>query len=148
MCGSATVHTARVQLLLRLFPKARFIYIHRNPYEVPGFQYLVLRFTYCIYVCLFQVGSALVRLHCCQPRQGLIARLVQIALAYDIGGCVWVHVCMDRYSNPLHIWQMHTIGTLISRSRLMTRSRSLYCGSMSTSMNVICRYCLVYTMIP
>ncbi len=28
------VHTARVALLLKLFPDAQFIYIHRNPYEV------------------------------------------------------------------------------------------------------------------
>jgi hypothetical protein len=28
------VHTARIPLLLRLFPKAKFIYMHRNPYEV------------------------------------------------------------------------------------------------------------------
>uniref|UniRef100_A0A7S2SCY8 Uncharacterized protein n=1 Tax=Rhizochromulina marina TaxID=1034831 RepID=A0A7S2SCY8_9STRA len=27
-------HTARVKLLLRLFPEAQFIYIHRNPYDV------------------------------------------------------------------------------------------------------------------
>jgi len=27
-------HTGRVRLLLKLFPKARFIFIHRNPYEV------------------------------------------------------------------------------------------------------------------
>ena len=27
-------HTGRVQLLLKLFPKAKFIYIHRDPYEV------------------------------------------------------------------------------------------------------------------
>eukprot|EP00980_Cylindrotheca_fusiformis_P011172 scaffold2563_cov124-Cylindrotheca_fusiformis.AAC.3 len=28
------VHTARIPLLLRIFPNAQFIYIHRNPYEV------------------------------------------------------------------------------------------------------------------
>ena len=28
------VHTGRVKLLLQLFPKAKFIYIHRNPYDV------------------------------------------------------------------------------------------------------------------
>jgi hypothetical protein len=28
------VHTARVELLLQLFPKAQFIYIHRDPYTV------------------------------------------------------------------------------------------------------------------
>mmetsp|Transcript_3755 Transcript_3755/g.7372 ORF Transcript_3755/g.7372 Transcript_3755/m.7372 type:complete len:508 (-) Transcript_3755:379-1902(-) len=28
------VHTARVRLLLQLFPKAQFIYMHRHPYEV------------------------------------------------------------------------------------------------------------------
>jgi hypothetical protein len=28
------VHTARIPLLLRLFPQARFIYLHRDPYEV------------------------------------------------------------------------------------------------------------------
>eukprot|EP00547_Thalassionema_nitzschioides_P013440 CAMPEP_0194264602 /NCGR_PEP_ID=MMETSP0158-20130606/47671_1 /TAXON_ID=33649 /ORGANISM="Thalassionema nitzschioides, Strain L26-B" /LENGTH=270 /DNA_ID=CAMNT_0039004847 /DNA_START=542 /DNA_END=1354 /DNA_ORIENTATION=+ len=28
------VHTARMKLLLQLFPKAQFIYIHRNPYDV------------------------------------------------------------------------------------------------------------------
>lgn len=28
------VHTARVELLLRLFPRARFIYLHRDPYPV------------------------------------------------------------------------------------------------------------------
>ena len=28
------IHTARVPLLRKLFPKARFIYVHRNPYEV------------------------------------------------------------------------------------------------------------------
>lgn len=28
------VHTARVKMLLEVFPRARFIYIHRNPYEV------------------------------------------------------------------------------------------------------------------
>jgi hypothetical protein len=27
-------HTARIKLLLSLFPKAKFIFIHRNPYEV------------------------------------------------------------------------------------------------------------------
>ena len=27
-------HTARVRLLLKLFPNAKFVYIHRNPYEV------------------------------------------------------------------------------------------------------------------
>ena len=29
-----SVHTARVPLLRRLFPDAKFIYIHRHPYEV------------------------------------------------------------------------------------------------------------------
>ena len=28
------VHTAKVELLRRIFPKAKFIYIHRDPYEV------------------------------------------------------------------------------------------------------------------
>eukprot|EP01041_Mallomonas_annulata_P001541 gene1541-2978_t len=28
------IHTARIPLLRRIFPKARFIYIHRDPYEV------------------------------------------------------------------------------------------------------------------
>lgn len=28
------VHTARIALLLKLFPDAQFIYLHRNPYEV------------------------------------------------------------------------------------------------------------------
>lgn len=28
------VHTARVRLVLGLFPRARFLYIHRDPYEV------------------------------------------------------------------------------------------------------------------
>ena len=28
------IHTARVPLLRKLFPKAKFIYVHRNPYEV------------------------------------------------------------------------------------------------------------------
>lgn len=28
------VHTGRVRMLKRMFPKAKFIYIHRNPYEV------------------------------------------------------------------------------------------------------------------
>jgi len=28
------VHTARVKLFLKLFPKARFVYMHRDPYEV------------------------------------------------------------------------------------------------------------------
>lgn len=28
------VHTARVKLLLQMFPKAKFIYVHRHPYEV------------------------------------------------------------------------------------------------------------------
>ena len=27
-------HTGRVQLLLKLFPRAKFIYIHRNPYDI------------------------------------------------------------------------------------------------------------------
>lgn len=27
------VHTARIDLLVQLFPKARFIYLHRHPYE-------------------------------------------------------------------------------------------------------------------
>ncbi|KAK2075756.1 hypothetical protein QBZ16_001497 [Prototheca wickerhamii] len=31
---SSPVHTARVRLLLRLFPDARFIYLHRDPYAV------------------------------------------------------------------------------------------------------------------
>jgi hypothetical protein len=31
------VHTARVRLLLKLFPKAKFIYIHRHPLQAsPG----------------------------------------------------------------------------------------------------------------
>lgn len=30
------VHTARVPLLLKLFPRAKFIYIHRDPYTVRG----------------------------------------------------------------------------------------------------------------
>jgi len=28
------VHTARIKLLLKLFPDAQFVYIHRNPYDV------------------------------------------------------------------------------------------------------------------
>jgi hypothetical protein len=34
------VHTGRIKLLLRLFPKARFLYIHRNPIKVdtPGWE--------------------------------------------------------------------------------------------------------------
>jgi omega-hydroxy-beta-dihydromenaquinone-9 sulfotransferase len=28
------VHTARIQLLLSLFPHAKFIYLHRNPYDI------------------------------------------------------------------------------------------------------------------
>ena len=28
------VHTARVALLLKLFPRAKFIYLHRNPLQV------------------------------------------------------------------------------------------------------------------
>ena len=28
------VHTARIPLLLKMFPKARFVFIHRDPYEV------------------------------------------------------------------------------------------------------------------
>ena len=28
------VHTARARLLLRLFPRAQFVYVHRNPFEV------------------------------------------------------------------------------------------------------------------
>jgi hypothetical protein len=28
------VHTARVPLLRKLFPNAKFIYIHRHPYEI------------------------------------------------------------------------------------------------------------------
>ena len=28
------VHTARVRMLLKLFPKARFLYIHREPLKV------------------------------------------------------------------------------------------------------------------
>ena len=28
------VHTARIPILLDIFPKARFVYAHRNPYQV------------------------------------------------------------------------------------------------------------------
>jgi hypothetical protein len=28
------VHTGRVEILRKIFPKAKFIYIHRHPYEV------------------------------------------------------------------------------------------------------------------
>ena len=28
------IHTARVPLLRKLFPKAKFVYIHRDPFEV------------------------------------------------------------------------------------------------------------------
>ena len=31
------VHTARIPLLLRLFPAAKFIFIHRDPMEVRGY---------------------------------------------------------------------------------------------------------------
>ena len=34
MVLKSPTHTARVRLLLKLFPKAKFIHIHRNPYDV------------------------------------------------------------------------------------------------------------------
>jgi hypothetical protein len=37
------VHTARIPLLLKLFPRARFVYLHRNPYEVSYDGSLLIR---------------------------------------------------------------------------------------------------------
>lgn len=33
-CDSCAAHTGRVRNLMKMFPKARFVYIHRDPYEV------------------------------------------------------------------------------------------------------------------
>ena len=37
-------HTARIRLLLELFPDARFVHIHRNPYDVFGSTRHLIRF--------------------------------------------------------------------------------------------------------
>jgi hypothetical protein len=50
------VHTARVDVLLEMFPKAQFVFIHRNPYEV--FQSAVHMADAYYWQCYFQVPSA------------------------------------------------------------------------------------------
>ena len=50
------VHTARVDILREMFPKAQFVFIHRNPYEV--FQSAVHMADAYYWQCYFQVPSA------------------------------------------------------------------------------------------
>ena len=50
------VHTARVDVLREMFPKAQFVFIHRNPYEV--FQSAVHMADAYYWQCYFQVPSA------------------------------------------------------------------------------------------
>jgi hypothetical protein len=40
------VHTGRVKLLLQMFPRARFLYIHRHPMEARGWPSAGARFAY------------------------------------------------------------------------------------------------------
>ncbi len=93
MVVKSPVHTARVRVLLEMFPNAQFVYVHRDPYVVlqssahmADAYYWYVCVCICMYVCMYVHRDPHVVLQS--------SAHMEDAYYWYVSMCMYVYVCM------------------------------------------------------